>query len=83
VRGETVETSFERVPVEKGEAIDFVVDALDDYEADAFTWAPEIRMAEQAWSAREDFAGPATRPLTAWERLAQTLLLTNELAFVD
>ena len=83
VRGETVETNIESLEVETGEMLDFVVDSLNDYEADAFTWAPEIRTEELSWSAKEDFAGPPAKPLTAWERLAQTLLLTNELAFVD
>jgi hypothetical protein len=70
-----------------------VVDSLDDYESDGFTWAPEIEetlpteeasgMVPRRWNARDDFAGPATQPLSRWERLAQTLLQTNELAFVD
>ncbi|MEZ5366535.1 MAG: hypothetical protein R2748_30400 [Bryobacterales bacterium] len=77
----------------QGETLDFVVDSLEDYEADDFTWAPEIveglparaasGMAPRRWSARDDFAGPRTEPLSRWERLAQTLLETNELAFVD
>ena len=83
VRGESADTKIDSIRVESGETIDFVVDSLDDYEADAFTWAPEVTAGDETWSAKEDFAGPAPRPLTAWERLAQTLLLTNELAFVD
>jgi hypothetical protein len=35
------------------------------------------------WSAEADFAGPAERPLTPWERYAQVLLETNEFLFVD
>ncbi len=83
LRGDACETSLKDVAVEPGEALDFVVDSLDDYESDAFTWAPELDAGERSWSAREDFRGPASEPLTGWERLAQTLLLTNELAFVD
>jgi hypothetical protein len=38
-----------------------------------------------AWSAAGEFAGPVgrQRPLSAWEKYAQVLLLSNELAFVD
>ena len=38
------------------------------------------------WNAEADFAGPPATvpaPLNAWEKLAQVLLLSNELAFVD
>jgi hypothetical protein len=93
VRGAEAEASFGSLAVERGEALDFVVDSLDDYEADGFTWAPEIEeilpsdaasgMAPRRWNARDDFAGPPTHALSRWERLAQTLLQTNELAFVD
>jgi hypothetical protein len=39
--------------------------------------------AEQTWSARSDFTGPAPRPLDVWARYAQVLLETNEFSFVD
>ncbi len=37
------------------------------------------------FNAKSDFAGPPRerKPLTAWERYAQALLLSNELMFVD
>jgi len=94
VRGLAATTAFEGLEVEAGEQLDFVVDALDDYEDDAFSWAPTIAvalsneqqeagMAAQSWDAPEDFRGPSAQPVSAWEEYAQTLLLTNELAFVD
>ena len=93
VRGETAETNFDSLEVAEGESIDFVVDSLGDYESDNFTWSSEIEellpqgsasgMVPRRWSARDDFTGPPATPLTRWERLAQTLLQTNELAFVD
>jgi hypothetical protein len=37
------------------------------------------------WNSRRDFQGPApdTRHLTALEKYAQALLLSNEFAFID
>ena len=41
----------------------------------------------RVWNAQADFSGPQKpaekRPLTAWEKYAQVLLLANELIFVD
>ena len=87
-------TGIEQLDVERGETIDFVVDARGDYEADNFTWAPVIEetltaeqkksgMAARRWSAEDDFRLPAEKPLDALEQYAQVLLMTNEFAFVD
>ncbi len=94
VRGLAAVTAFEDLKVEAGERLDFVVDSMDDYEDDAFTWAPSVTQALTAeekeagvsalsWRADKDFRGPAPQPLSAWQELAQALLLTNELSFVD
>ena len=85
VRGASAATSFEGLEVERGERLDFVVDSRDDYEDDAFAWAPTITQVgtTAAWSARDDFRGPGSKPLSAWEEYAHALLLTNELVFVD
>ena len=67
---------------------------MEDYEDDAFTWAPTIieavsddekasGMTARVWNAEDDFRGPPTQPLSTWEEYTQTLLLTNELSFVD
>ena len=37
----------------------------------------------ETWDARADFSAPPPPPLTAWEQLAQALLLTNEFMFLD
>jgi hypothetical protein len=78
------DTNLAGVAVMAGEAIDFVVDSIDDYEADAFSWAPKLKTADgQAWDASRDFAGPAFARLNGREQLAQVLLLSNEFAFLD
>lgn len=87
-------TDIERLEVERGETLDFVVDSRGDYESDAFRWAPVIEetlssaqkeagMTARRWSAADDFRLPDEKSLDAWEQYAQVLLMTNEFAFVD
>ena len=83
VNGSSAETELNGIAVEKGDTIDFIVDARLDPENDAFSWAPVIKSGEQTWNAKEDFAGPPPEPLNVWARYAQVLLETNEFAFVD
>ena len=79
----SVDTELKAIEVEQGEIIEFVVDSVGDYEADDFQWSPVLTIGNQKWDARAQFAGPAIRPLTPREQLAQVLLLTNEFAFLD
>jgi hypothetical protein len=82
-----------KLDVKKGETLDFVVDSFGSLDSDSFTWAPSVKMLGQAgssgrdsaWSAKDDFSGPKEPliPLNAWEKYAQVLLMSNELAFVD
>lgn len=86
------EMKMERVEVKAGDALDFIVDINDSLGFDSFLWVPVIhdRRAPYGqaaeWNAQTDFrgpAGPAVLPLSAWEKLAQVLLLANEFAFTD
>ncbi|MDE0623481.1 MAG: PSD1 and planctomycete cytochrome C domain-containing protein [Bryobacterales bacterium] len=94
VRGFEVETVIKALDVVEGEHIDFVVDSLGDYESDSFLWSPRIEevlaaeqresgMEPQSWSAEEGFPRRHELPLTATERYAQVLMMTNEFAFRD
>jgi hypothetical protein len=88
---------LDRVEVKRGDFLDFVADCRQTVEFDSFHWSPEIKKISKAgeppsdgtreWSAKADFRGPQKvpekRPLTAWEKYAQVLLLANELMFVD
>jgi mono/diheme cytochrome c family protein len=91
-----VSTALERVEVRRGEQIDFVADCRQSVAFDSFHWAPVIRRLDSTtaksddpreWNAKTDFSGPVKkaerRPLTAWEKYAQVLLLSNESFFVD
>jgi hypothetical protein len=91
------ETKLESVQVQKGGTLDFVVDYNANLNSDDFAWSPVIKVAGGAaeavvaeypgeWNAKKDFSGPAAvppEPLTAWEQLAQVMLLANEFVFVD
>jgi len=86
-----------RLMVKAGETIDFVVDCRVGGVNDPFTWTPVIKELDQQrttataavvtgklWNAQRDFAAPARGlRLYPWEKLAQVLLETNELTFVN
>ncbi|HVY70529.1 MAG TPA: PSD1 and planctomycete cytochrome C domain-containing protein [Verrucomicrobiae bacterium] len=89
-------TNLEKVEVQKGETLDFVVDCRMNVGFDSFTWAPTVKTVAVEnksmssltgeWNAKADFSGPpkeADKPLNAWERYAQALLVANEFFFVD
>ena len=83
VNGSTAETKLTGIKVGKGDTISFVVDSRLDPENDEFAWDPVIKCGERAWTAKNDFAGPAAEPLGIWARYAQVLFETNEFSFVD
>jgi hypothetical protein len=92
VKHENRQTSLESVNVEPGETLDFVVDCRQSDDSDGFAWAPVIKTKHRAgspstivqlWSSANDFSGPPPPRLTAWEQLAQALLVSNEFVFVD
>ena len=83
VNGSSAETKLSGIKIEKGDMIDFVVDARPDPENDAFSWSPVIKCGDETWNAKNDFAGPTPQPLPVWARYAQVLLETNEFSFVD
>src|SRR5690606_36857850 len=82
--------SIPRVEVKKGDTIDFVVDSNGDLASESFNWAPSIKAlwttaGAAEWKAKEGFSGPVVPapPLGPWEELAQVLLMSIELGFVD
>lgn len=85
----------ERLEVEAGDTLDFVVDLHADLTSDQFVWQAEIQdiaapasatasaAPGQVWNSSRDFAGKPPDYLDVWSRLAQVLLISNELKFVD
>ncbi len=88
-------TQIEEVEVKAGDTIDFVTDCLANENADSFKWSSVIEMMKvdanesmglpRVWDAQQNFVDPKTipRPLGAWEKYAQVLLLSNEFVFVE
>ncbi len=82
---------IEELNIESGETLDFVVDYHQNLNSDQFRWAPTIEVLESSavdapirvWNAERNFAGTAMTALDSWAQLAQVLLLSNELMFVD
>ena len=89
------QTTIEKLEVQRGDTIDFLVDCRGGPDSDSFLWAPVLTLTAagpdssaalaKTWDAKEDFSGPKEppKPLDAWEDFAQVLLLSNELIFVD
>lgn len=81
-----VGTTKDKIAVEAGDTLDFVVDCIQNENNDSFNWAPVIEDCDNSasrWSASQQFRGPTAAPLDAWSQLAQVLLLSNEFQFVD
>jgi hypothetical protein len=78
--------------VESGQTIDFVATAGESDSFDTFYWRIHVRLiggdgrSEESESTK-DFSGPfsptSNQPLDRLAQLAQTLLMSNEFAFVD
>ena len=88
-------TDLAKVPVKKGDTLDFIVSSQSERDAGAYQWSPSITIPgsampgmpgmAQRWDARVDFADPnkPAKPLTALEELCQALLLSPEFAVME
>jgi len=85
--------------MKQGETIDFVIDCgpRGDFTYDSFEWkvtltkepSPDAAAGDDtggSWNSAVEFTGPDPKPptpLSAWEKYAQVLLMSNEFAFVE
>lgn len=79
-------TTVDGMVVKKGQTVDFVTDSLGNQNHDSFSWSVQIRYwGEQrlSFDAQQQFPTPLPEPLDSWQMLAQALLASNELAFID
>ncbi len=83
VHNSQLDCNLEGLNVSAGDTLDFVVNINGNLNNDQFLWSAEIQMQEKSWQAERDFAGKEPNYLTPWEQLAQVLLLSNEMVFVD
>lgn len=95
----TVEMRADAVNVMAGDKLDFVVDCRANSNFDSFDWTPKVKFTGAStrssklqpgfqieWDAKADFGKPKDAVATAMtpiEKLAHTLLISNEMAFVD
>jgi hypothetical protein len=78
------------IDLQAGDCLDFLAERRENVTNDQHEWSVRITQVEEGpttgfdapptWDSQSQFAGP---PLSAWERYAQALLATNEMAFID
>ena len=85
VNGSSAETKLSGIKVEKGDTIDFIVDARTrSRKRRVSAGRRSIKCGDRDLERQERFRGSARRSrLRYWARYAQVLLETNEFAFVD
>ena len=99
VHRKSAQTRVTSVAVKQGETIDFVIDCgpRGDFTYDSFEWkvtltkepSPDAAAGDDSggsWNSAAEFTGPDPKPptpLSAWEKYAQVLLMSNEFAFVE
>ena len=87
------------VEVKRGDSLFFLVHSKKYPYQDFFKWDPVVEISEDVlteldkqnnslqvteWKSSDEFAGSGyEKPLSPWEKYAQVLLLSNEMAFVD
>ena len=82
------ETRVPALAVKKGDQLDFIADGRKNGGSDDFKWEITIKRTDgggggEEWNSVRDFLRPARRPLTVWERYAQTLLAAVEFVLLD
>ncbi len=94
VHEDTARTDLNRVAVQAGDVIDFIVEGGKDSRFDHFVWAPVIRLDDPSgnqaagiWDARRDFMQASEawneKPMNGLEVLVHALFMSNEFMFVD
>jgi hypothetical protein len=92
-----IQTHADGLEVAPGDVIDFVVTCRENNGFDRFSWKTVVRLQPAGaippgegspaptltWDAAADFHGPVPAPLDVWQRLAHTLLMTNEFIYLD
>lgn len=77
----------ELIQVEPGDTLDFITDIYQVLNTDQHLWQLEIISTSDStsstWNSAKDFHGPRSSQLTRWEEVAQILMISNELLFVE
>ncbi len=89
VHQKTADLNTDVVSVEQGETIDMLVDIGEQLNSDQYDWrcsieeVPEATSTAIQWNSETDFTRDPASRLSPLEQLAQVLLCSNELMFVD
>jgi hypothetical protein len=85
IKNGEVEVNVAEVSINAGETVDFVTDCIESPSHDSFSWSIRLRYTNDRskYNAQDELPLPQPEPLDRWAQLAQILLATNELAFVD
>jgi hypothetical protein len=81
-----VPTEVSEIPVQRGEALDFVVTPGKGAGNNEFGWTIVIDRLDterERWDSQRDFRAPYKRTLTVWEQYAQVLLMAAEFMTVE
>ncbi len=79
-------TGVKATNVRAGDTIDFVADCIGSDSHDSFHWTVRVQYTDGAgetFVSKDGLPTPQLAPLDRWSQLAQILLATNELAYVD
>jgi hypothetical protein len=85
----SADTNTTTIAMKRGDTLDFLTDCRENSSHDSFQWRVTIRRDQNGdgvaaeWNSETGFHGPQPEPLGAWQRLSQTLMLTNEFLFLD
>jgi hypothetical protein len=94
LHGSQADLSLTAIAFEAGDTLDFITDIGDGLNSDQFLWSPQLTAIQvvagsggdtpaEMWDAKKEFNSQPKTSLTAWEQLAQVLMLSNEFMFVD
>ena len=83
VNGSSAETKLNGIKVEKGETIDFMVDARTDPENDAFSWAPVIKCGDRDLERKKRFRRSAAAAAFGMGTLCAGTVGNQRVRFVD
>lgn len=79
-------TGVKATNVRVGDTIDFVADCIGSDSHDSFHWTVRVQYTDgggETFVSKDGLPTPQLQPLDRWSQLAQILLATNELAYVD
>jgi hypothetical protein len=79
-------TKVAEIAIQRGDTINFVVDASKGGAGNGFTWTVTVKRLDggsQVWESESDFRNPTVFELNSWERYAQVFMAAAEFMIID